>query len=78
MGLWLIHSRYKKQKNPIDRDFRIAGALCPGVCHGFMIRLLAIVTLVSKLWGIMLKCQSCVAFQASVAGKHAAAMVLLL
>lgn len=33
-------------KNPIDWDFRILVALCPGLCHRFFIRLLAIVTLV--------------------------------
>lgn len=31
-------------KNPIDWDFRIWAALCPGLCHRFFIRLLAIVT----------------------------------
>lgn len=31
-------------ENPIDWDFRISAALCPGLCHRFFIRLLAIVT----------------------------------
>lgn len=33
-------------KNPIDWDFRISAAPCPGLCHRFLIRLPAIVTLV--------------------------------
>lgn len=33
-------------KNPIDWDFRLLAAQCPGLCHRFFIWLLAIVTLV--------------------------------